>query len=799
MNIKEQVEWEQECARRGAEQYYASQDALKDKGRQEQCNGYTYIMRDRLLLIAQAIEQVVNDPSAGFRSAYNNEIRRVSEVVSYNQMAFFATQIVLRAVSNGKSRKALNATKVLASIGERIETEVKCTMFERANPEYYDTIVKSFKQQKVQDYDHKRRVLMTMFKDYVLGLREWGPKGKIGVGSKIMEAFFSVMGDLFYIEKVWENKKHITKIVTTVGFDDWLAEFEKTKGLMQPAMLPLKIPPLDWDENKVGGYYTPRMQTMLPFIKTKGKEHKAFVDAFSVQMHRDAVNKLQKTAWKINARVLEVMQTVYRNNLELSLPSNKPLVPEPMPAYLAVEKALYTEAMSEELMFWKAQAKQVYFEEAKRKAQVMVFMQTLRLAGELSVWPEFYFAYSTCFRGRVYCATSALSPQGDERARSLLTFKEGVRLGEAGVLWLAVHGANCFGIKGTHMHRVQWVREREQLIREIATDPLRMTSWVEADKPYQFLAFCFEWAEANYGKNPEAVSHLPVGIDGSCNGLQHFSAILRDPIGAKATNLCGWGEPSDIYEEVSGNATKKLRLREDGVAELILRVGIDRNGTKKQTMTLPYGATKQACREYTFEWCVSVWGKFEIDKSHRWTVASYLSPIIWESIGDTVVAAMIALEWLQCNVGKNYTRWVSHVGFPVYQYYKNMEPIRINTKLAGGTRLSARDVDATGEPNLFKQKLGIVPNFIHSVDGSHLVMTVLHVDLPAYSMVHDEYATHAGNMSMLHKGTRETFYELHSTNQLARWAEHQGISAKDVPPQGKFDLSEVLTAINLFG
>ena len=48
-----------------------------------------------------------------------------------------------------------------------------------------------------------------------------------------------------------------------------------------------------------------------------------------------------------------------------------------------------------------------------------------------------------------------------------------------------------------------------------------------------FLAFCFEWASTEIGD----LTHLPVSLDGSNNGLQHLSAIQRDYRGGESTNL----------------------------------------------------------------------------------------------------------------------------------------------------------------------------------------------------------------------------------------------------------------------
>ncbi len=60
---------------------------------------------------------------------------------------------------------------------------------------------------------------------------------------------------------------------------------------------------------------------------------------------------------------------------------------------------------------------------------------------------------------------------------------------------------------------------------------------------------------------PGLISHLPISMDGSCNGYQHLSAMGLDPIGGRATNLMPFREtrqgeasnvePQDIYQWVS--------------------------------------------------------------------------------------------------------------------------------------------------------------------------------------------------------------------------------------------------------
>ena len=54
--------------------------------------------------------------------------------------------------------------------------------------------------------------------------------------------------------------------------------------------------------------------------------------------------------------------------------------------------------------------------------------------------------------------------------------------------------------------------------------------------PYQFLAFCNEWAVTNK-QGDGFVSHIPVAVDGSCNGLQLYSLMLKDEKAGKLVNL----------------------------------------------------------------------------------------------------------------------------------------------------------------------------------------------------------------------------------------------------------------------
>jgi DNA-directed RNA polymerase len=377
-----------------------------------------------------------------------------------------------------------------------------------------------------------------------------------------------------------------------------------------------------------------------------------------------------------------------------------------------------------------------------------------------------------------------------------------VVLGHSGIKWLAIHGANTFGAdKVPYERRESWIRENEATLRAVVEDPIGCRKvWGNADKPYQFLAFCFEWARCDYGRNPNAESYIPIGLDGSCNGLQHYSAMLRDEVGAKATNLTKTEKPADIYQEVANVCTKKLQTMDDPRARHWLKVGVTRKCAKRPVMTLPYGARQVSCRAYILEFCQDNWAKFQLDESHQWEMAAFLTPILWESIGEVVIAAREGMSWIKKNLPQGFVKWLSPVNFPVYQYYKDLEMIPVKTKLNGGMRLYFCDLNQDSEPSRNSQRNGIAPNFVHSLDSSHMVMSINRTDFPAYAMIHDDYGTHAGNTEELFKAIRSAFYDMYTEHDpLKDWAEQQGIDTDKLPLKGNYDMSEIFNADYFFG
>src|SRR5205823_11460906 len=110
----------------------------------------------------------------------------------------------------------------------------------------------------------------------------------------------------------------------------------------------------------------------------------------------------------------------------------------------------------------------------------------------------------------------------------------------------------------------------------------RMQSlWTKAVQPWLFLRACLEWKRYQE-EGPGMISHLPIPVDGSCNGYQQLGGMGLDPIGGRATNLMPFGgararaererasakpqsqgeassdDPEDIYQWVSDLVCRRM-------------------------------------------------------------------------------------------------------------------------------------------------------------------------------------------------------------------------------------------------
>ncbi len=706
-------------------------------------------------------------------------------------LAFFTVRLTLDQVL---SRNGATLSMTATRLGLWIETELRVQRFEKDNAGLIYEFTRDMDKQS-QNVLVRRRLLVSMMNRLGDGWEPWGVERQFQVGSLLIELLTKTWPVVEIFTSYGKNGTTEYRIRATETALNWISEEDERRALLRPVTLPCVIPPKPWVSPSDGGYWTDEVRKANPILRAwNAKGRMKLLKGADLSQVYSAVNALQDTPWKINKPVLDVMREVWENNLDLGVfPSREPLPLPPRPANIDTDP--------EVLKAWKKAASEVYTHNTKAVSSKLALSRTLDTSNDYSKFDQFHFVYQCDFRGRIYAISQGPNPQGSDVQKAVLQFAKGKQIGsDSGPRWLAIHGANCFGVDKVSMEdRIEWVNEHIDDILDCAEDPLQYVFWTEADSPWAFLAFCFEFA-GFCREGAHFVTHLPIMVDGTCNGLQHYSAILRDPVGGAATNLLPADVPQDIYKRVADRAMEKMREdSENEIARKWVAIGITRKITKRPVMVLPYGGTFNSCKDYVRE----AIKKDNIPATQD--EIQYLATIIWESIGDVVVAARVGMAFIRkmasaCSKRKQHVTWTTPVGWPVLQQYFNMESHRMKTTLYGQIimpRLERQGDVVDGR----RSGQGLAPNFIHSMDAAALVKTVnacAERGVATFAVIHDSYGTLAPDMDDLSDTIRDAFvtmYEDHDPLLDLRCSVAQitegRIELPPVPEKGTLDLAQV--------
>ena len=573
------------------------------------------------------------------------------------------------------------------------------------------------------------------------------------------------------------------------------------------------------------------------FIK---QTNKRYLEELNNRWHEfpvvsDAVNIMQRTEWVINKPVFDVFNTCVMNSYQLGkLPINPEDIPlPPKPFDIATNKEAKTK--------WKREASTVYKDRAKAKSQ---FIQVRQILAEAKDYLDtgIWYCQQLDFRGRVYPKSTMLSPQSADYARALLKFRFGKPMGSNEAFEnFAVAGAGLFGEtdKLELAYRRQWVIDNAEKIVSTANNPLTDTYWTKADKPYSFLAWCIEYRDfALTDFDPKFITTLPIHSDCSNSGLQHYSAMMRDEVGGKATNLIPSNRPNDVYLSVAEKVIDKLEdIKRTGdlnlpesksknskarkltpeehkhLATQWLDYGIDRKICKKPVMCLPYSLTQYSCRTY-----IQAHVEKELIENNRqhefgddlFHSTHWLTKIVWASINDVIVGAKEIMKFIKA-VAKLVASenlpvsWTSPLGLPVFMSVYKKESKRVKTRM-GDSIIKLSISSMTDKIDGRKTQQSICPNLIHQLDSSVLSLAVVkasELGVDTFSLIHDSFGTLSPDSDKMSLALREAFCEIYSQDVLANWAIEmkQMLSEKNqkkfppIPAKGNLVLEDVKKSV----
>lgn len=784
-------------------------------------------------------------PKCGVQAAYHNMLEQLAQIYDdkTHLYAVLALSTMARTMDYVFIRKNELST-IAKRIGESIEDDANLVAFENSNPENLKELNTGLKK-RVGEHFKKYYIQHKAMTEAGFNWIEWNTAAKIKLGGKLIECLVSST-TLFEIVHInhGTGRTSMDKLNPSQLFID-LWNINEVALLQNTCRaIPTIIPPKEWTSYTDGGYYG-ELRTSYPLMRLHKNKTIFFTQYLEKLKQTDltsvlrAVNAVQSTPWKINTRVLKVVEEIVKNGGDLAgIPKFQPY--DNLPRL----EGDYTE---EELKEHKKLAVELIHRENARKGRALRCLSMLAIAKEYAPYKRIFFPCNMDFRGRVY-PIPAFSFQGDDLTKGLLLLADTpAATDEKAEYWMRVAGCEFYGNdKVSFDDQIQWTKDSEEAILSVANDPLGKDKgfWANSDCPVEFLGWCFEYKDMLSYKDKHNGSVIgwtcgvPVAFDGTCSGLQHFSAALRDEIGGRSVNLIPGDKPRDIYGEVAEKVNVMLRENAKSgtsdawmtnkfgektmkwgtrtLAQQWLAYGVNRKVTKRCVMTLAYGAKQFGFKEQILEDTLNdVYGtdKGSMFTASKNTLALYMAKLIWQAASQTVVKAFIGMKWLQdisaivCKTGDVVT-WNTPMGLPIQQNYMETHVKKVKMRFLNLTK-NFYVPEETGNVAKKKQTQGIAPNFIHSMDAAHLQLSInmcLDKGIHHFSMIHDSYATSPAQADTLFHTVREAFVKMYEENDvLQNFYEDMktavGTQDKPLPcppSEGKLDIRQVLDSLYVF-
>ena len=778
-----QIKNEEEC-------YSASLDKYDKELSHKIENGSFVDSKEAIILFRASLECMSNYIDEYKIIALRKNYQKIRNllVMAYsnsNNLSFMMLRVVLSIMIKGEDK----AVKSAKAIGTLALTYIKTAILEDREVDLVEKLKRKYKRFGRQTQRSKLKSLSNTCVSI-----ESDPEFVILLGTTLIDIIVKSGSGL--LEK--EQRTDAQYIRLSKESMELLLKAKVFFGSLITIHYPFVVPPKPWTALiGSGGYYT---RKDIKFIRTHSRKDFYIISSSNPDLSRlyRIVNSIQDTPYRINKRVLEVME--YIDDKTIVDPSSSPKCP------CLVGKIPYNEVLNPYLLINRDDFKEdfKYFRALDIQKEVINRIKSKRIGYDLALMiakkfkdlPNIYFSYNTDFRGRLYPIQQYLNPQGTDVTKALLEFGKGEILNEEGLYWLKIHGANCYGYdKLTYEERIKAIEKHHEEIMAIHSDPIsNIKYWYTADSPLLYLAFCFSYGD--YINDPNSLCFNAVHLDGTCSGIQMYSGLLLDKEGAEAVNVVNSssGKISDIYGVVAQEVEELLKNNDytkeysfttkGGVPKTVntlieahsLKGKITRSLTKRNVMTQPYSVTRRGMFEQVYD----LLQEYEEDnkvfwQGDKWTISMLLSELNDKAITKIVRGAKegqkilkeVLLESLRT---KEEAFWTTPIfNFPILQRIKREKRIQLGTPLG-----QLVIYNTTEDTHQLRMLNGIAPNFIHSLDSTLLYRTVelcILEGIQGFWLIHDSYGVSPNSIGILNRSFRNAYIDLFSLKPLLQWTE----------------------------
>lgn len=611
------------------------------------------------------------------------------------------------------------------------------------------------------------------------------------IGSDVLNAIMDNTNIIQY-SKIYQKGKTYRTVNATEEFELEYEGLLKNNLNLEPLRKPISAFPIPVNEKLVGGYAHDVLNNVSSLAYRTKDQLDSMIASDKLSSIRSVLNCSQSIPYSLDEKVYEIGSYLFEQGTAIAgLPkSTSNMMPE------------YDE---DKFKFFQAK-EQVNSLKGKRYNVA----RTLGIAADVKELDHFYFPAYLDFRGRLYYRGDYLNPQGNDLAKALLKFTSTSVIDDEAKWWYYIHGANCYGVKGTYQKRYNFIQEREHEIRQIAADPIKsLDLWKDTDSPFSYLAFVLD-CNAYLDDPQNYQSGLRIASDASSSGIQVLSLLLRDEEGCVRTNVLPHtttAEPSDVYIEclgvLKGLLTNDAQSNLKPVSEYALywleelKNKNSRDLVKRILMTSVYSLSLYGLNKYVQDW-INENSECEC-KFH----IKYLKSRVKEAVDETVKGASQGMLWL-----KEVTRQLATLnkdleltlpsGFKLVSRYRKSKASHIKT-ITQGKFVYIQYQNETDKIAPGKSINASVPNVIHALDANILYDIVEKIpnNVP-FSLVHDSIYYRASDANLFYEQIRSSIKEIFTPDILQDFKEQieeqHSITLPNIPEQGTINFDDILEA-----
>lgn len=667
-------------------------------------------------------------------------------------------------------------------------------------------------------------------------LETWLPTRHVKAATPLINAVLEHSG----IFDIWEKssqKRTMKKMGLTPEATLALANMDHKASWLEPMFAPMIVPPTKWTKFDSGCYRDAVLAEQVPLVRMathsqrKAIEHDIAKAGSEGPEYLQALNAIQATPLRINAYIVEAVAWAWDTDADVgtSFPAKKIMEKPPVPANWDGLTDYAKKGYS-------LNCREINEINRDTVSQAIVMTQDLQSAKDLLQFDEFYLPWNLDFRGRCY-PIPHFNYHRDDHVKAMFELSNTKPMTEDGASWLAIHLANVGDFdrvsKKSFQDRERWTNDNSAWLCEIGRDFKKTAcDWGRADKPFQFLAACHAWSQwVEFG----VLYHCPIptALDGSNSGCQHYSAASLDERDGALVNLTPSESPRDIYQTVADLATQKVQEiakvsgDDQASAKAWLVYGISRKVCKRNTMTYAYSSGVYGFGEQLVSDVMTPLGKqvleggltchpFGDTTEETSKAAKFLAKINMEAIREVISSAAAGMEFFKTIAGAlahegKPVRWTTPTGFTAVQKYSDFDMKKVKlylhdrkTHVDKRTQVTVRE-SPKSSINKRKSKAGISPNFIHSMDSSHLMRTVMLLKdngVTDFFLIHDSFASTPPDTDLVYVAVRAAFVDMYDgfcmyqkfLDEARQQLSVQGCESLEVeiPKKGTLDLNLIL-------